>query len=157
MSEILNLVDFGRITLFSRDCPIFTKAIFQNTQTILTCYTAFIVVICLNLQASVRWFTSDTNWRSSCRLLIIGWRHLLFEGFSYLFMYSLIHLFLIPSTVISLQSNQQLANRNINGDGRVSARLDSHKSIKVPTCHQAICLWVSVRSKAEPLLSPLLM
>jgi len=30
--------------------------------TILTCYATLIVVIYLNLQASVRLFTSDTNW-----------------------------------------------------------------------------------------------
>jgi len=30
--------------------------------TILTCYATLIVVICLNLQASVRLFTLDTNW-----------------------------------------------------------------------------------------------
>jgi len=31
-----------------------TKAVYQNTQTILTCYATFIIAICLNLQASVR-------------------------------------------------------------------------------------------------------
>jgi len=30
--------------------------------TILTCYATLNVVICLNLQASVRLFSSDTNW-----------------------------------------------------------------------------------------------
>jgi len=30
--------------------------------TILTCYATFIIVICLNHQASVRLFTSDTKW-----------------------------------------------------------------------------------------------
>ena len=30
--------------------------------TILTCYANLIAVICLNLHASVRLFTSDTNW-----------------------------------------------------------------------------------------------
>jgi len=30
--------------------------------TILTCYATFIIVIFLNLQASVRLFTSGTNW-----------------------------------------------------------------------------------------------
>jgi len=38
------------------------KRKFKNTYTILTCYATFIVVICLNLQASVRLFTSVTNW-----------------------------------------------------------------------------------------------
>ena len=36
--------------------------IFQYTETILTCYATFIVVICFNLQANGRLFTSDTNW-----------------------------------------------------------------------------------------------
>jgi len=30
--------------------------------TSLTCYATLIVVICLNIQASVHLFTSDTNW-----------------------------------------------------------------------------------------------
>jgi len=30
--------------------------------TILTCYATVLVVICLNLQACVRLFKSDTNW-----------------------------------------------------------------------------------------------